>query len=96
MIMFSQIGTESNRYLLIYQVIDYCTDTTNIKLADSFITSGNGSQHTLQTTEGWEVLVKEKYESSIWEEIKDIRKYYPVQLCKYTIESRTSDEPEFA
>ena len=34
--------------------------------------------------------------SSTWEAFKDIKEYYPVQLCEYALESRLSDEPVFA
>ncbi len=94
--MFAQVDAEGNRHVLLDQIIDHRTDGTNIKLADSIITSSNGGQRRIETTKEWEILVQWKDGSSTWEALKDMKECYPVQLFEYALESRISDEPVFA
>ena len=94
--MFAQVDAEGNRHVLFDQIIDHRTDGTNIKLSNSFITSGNGGKRRVETTKGWEILVQWKDGSSTWEAFKDMKECYPVQLCEYALDKRISDEPVFA
>ena len=70
--MFAQVDAQGNRHALFDQIIDHRTDGTNIKLADSFITSNNGGRRRIETTKGWEILIQWKDGSSTWEAFKDI------------------------
>ena len=72
--IFEQVDPEGDMHVLFDKVIDHCTGGANIKLADSFTILGNVGQGKIQTTEGWEILVKQKDGSSVWEELKDTKK----------------------
>ena len=42
------------------------------------------------------MLVQWEYCSTTWNDLKDIKESYPVQLAEYAIENGYSDEPVFA
>lgn len=60
-----------------------------------FITSSNGVCRRRETTKGWEILVQWKYDSCAWGELNDMKECYPVQLCKYAVQSQISKESVF-
>ena len=50
--MFVQRDEEGNRYVLFDQIIDLCTDGSDIKLNDAFIIPPNGGRHRQETSSG--------------------------------------------
>ena len=48
------------------------------------------------TTKGWEVGIQCKDESSTWNQVKDVKESFPVQLEEYSVMKHFSDEPAFA
>ena len=72
-----------------------CTNGTEIKESDAYITSSNGSKRRKETTKGWEVLIQWKDGISTWEKLKDAKESYPVQLAEYAITSGVSQKASF-
>ena len=65
-------------------------------MADAFVTTSRGIKCRKETTQGWELLIKQKDGSTTWVALKDIKEAYPVQVAEYTVASRIADEPAFA
>ena len=86
--MFAQVDAEGNRHVLFDEIVDHRTDGTETKLVDQYITSSNGTSRMRETTKGWEILIRWKDGSTIWEALKDLRQCYPIQLMEYTVQSR--------
>ena len=42
------------------------------------------------------MLVKWEYDSTIWNDLKDVKDSYPVQLAYYAIDNGYSEYPDFA
>ena len=72
------------------------TDGTQIKEEDSFIHMSDGKKRRRDTTKGWEVFIHWKYGSSTWNQGKDVKESFPVQLAEYALLNQISDEPAFA
>ena len=44
----------------------------------------------------WEVFIQWKYGSSTWNQVKDVKESFPVQLAEYAVLNQIADEPAFA
>lgn len=78
------------------EIIDHHTDGSETKQEDACITSHNGSRRRRETTKGREILVQRKVGSTMWEKLKYMKEYHPVQTCEYAVQYQISKEPVFA
>ena len=72
------------------------TDGTQIKEGDSFIHMSNGNKRRRETTKGCEVCIQWKDGSYTWNQVKDAKESFPVQLAEYAVLNQIADEPVFA
>ena len=91
--LFAQVYEEGNRSVLFDEIVDVRTYGTQLLQQDSFVTKSSGTQRRVTTTKGWELNLKWKDGSTIWNKLEDIKDSYPVQLAEYTVEKRISEEP---
>ena len=94
--LFSQIDDEGNRFVLMESINDHRTNGNQIAKADSYVQSTNGGKRRKETTIGWEILIRWKDGSSTWEEMKDVKYTYPLQLAEYVHQQELICEPAFA
>ena len=94
--MFAQVDEEGNRYVLFDEIVDHRTDGAEIKLDEQYITSSNGTSRRIETTKGWEILVGWKDGSTTWENLKDMKECYPIQIMEYAVQSQISKQPAFS
>ena len=92
----SQVDQDGKRFLLFNTIIDSRAGGTQIKEVDSFIHMSNGNKKRIDTTKGWEVCIQWKYESSTWNQVKDVKDSFLVQLEEYALLNQIVDEPAFA
>ena len=69
---------------------------TQIKYGDAFIHTSNVNKRRRDTTKGCEFCIKWKYGSSNWNQVKDVKEYYPVKLEEYVVLNQITDKPAFA
>ena len=79
--MFEQLDDEGNLHVLFDAITDHRTDGSEVKQQDAFIHRRNGTQRRKVITQGWEILVQWKDESTTWIALKDMKNSYPIQLC---------------
>ena len=77
------------------EIIDFCTDGTQVSKDGAFVTLRYGAKRRKDTTKGWEVLVQWKDCSTTWNDLKDVKESYPVHLAEYANYNGYSDEPVF-
>ena len=94
--LFAKVDQDGQRFLLFNAVIYSRTDDTHIKEGASFIHMSNGNKSRRETTKGWEVGIKWKYWSSTWNQVKEVKDSFPVQLTEYTVLNKITNEPSFA
>ena len=82
--------------MILDQVIGHRTDGSEVKDKDAFITLSNGIKQRKETTKEHQVLLKWKDGISTWNQLKDVKDSYPVQLADYAIENRLDKLPAFA
>ncbi len=60
-----------------------------------YLISHNGNIHKQRTTKGWKFCILWKDGSTSWENLKDLKEAFPVQLAEYATKSGISDYPAF-
>jgi hypothetical protein len=94
--LFAQVDEEGNRHVLFDEIIDHRTDGSEVKQQDAFIVNKKGNKRRVETTKGWELLIRWKDGSTTWVALKDLKEAYPVQVSEYAVLSRISQEPAYA
>ena len=89
--LFSQVDQDGQRFVLFNAIIDLRTDGTLIKEGDSFIHMSNGKKRRRETTKLWEVFIQWKYASYTWNQVKDVKESFQVQLEEYIVLNQISD-----
>ena len=94
--LFAQVDQESNRHILLDEIIDYRVNGCEVELQDAFITTGTGTRRRCETTIGWELLAQWKDGSTNWISLKDLKESNPVQTAEYAVAAKIAMEPAFA
>ena len=94
--LFAQVDQEDNRHVLLDEIFDYRVSGREVKLQDTFITTGTGTRRRRETTIGWELLAQWKDGSTNWISLKDLKEYYLVQTVEYAVAAKIAMEPAFA
>ena len=94
--LFAQVDQDGQRFVLFDKIIDHRTDGTEIKEEDALIHMANGDKQRRETTKGWEVCIQWKDSSLTWNQVKDLKESYPIQLAEYAVQNKISEEPAFA
>ena len=94
--MFAQVDDEGHRFVLLDSIIDHRVNGKQLSKEDAFIVSKNGGKRRKETTKGWEILLQWKDGSTTWEQLKDVKESYPVQLSEYALQKKLIQEPAFA
>ena len=71
--MFSQVDEKGHCHVIMDEIIDFCTDGTQVSKDGAFVTLRYGAKRRKDTTKGWEVLVQWKDCSNTWNELKDVK-----------------------
>ena len=85
--LFAQVDQDRQRFVLSDEIIDARTDGTQIKIPDYFIHMKNGNKRRWETAKVWEICVQWKDVSSTWNQPKDIKESYTVQMAEYAAEN---------
>ena len=89
----SQIDTEGNFWLLLYEIIDHSRDYNSIRKEEVFFTSSMGYISYIMTTKIWQYFVKWKDGSLNCISLKDLKDSYLVKLFNFSINNNSNDEP---
>ena len=87
---------DRHRFLIFYEIVYHSKDGSEILKNDSFVHTSNGNKRCREIKKGWEIGIQWKNVSSNWNQIKDVKESYPVQLAEYGTENKILVEPEFA
>ena len=78
--LFSQVDQYGQRFALFNAIIDSCNNGTQIKEGDSFIHMSNGEKRRRETTKGWEFCIQWKDGNYTWNQVKDVKESFLLQL----------------
>ena len=79
--LFAQVNQYGQNFVLFDAIIYSLTEGTQIKEGGTFIHMSNGNKRRIDTTKGWEVCIQWKYGSSTWNQFKDVKESFPLQLA---------------
>lgn len=94
--LFAQVDDEGNSFVLLDDIIDHRKSDKALSGDDGFITTANGMKRRRHTTQGWELCVQWKNNSTNWIPLKDLKNAYPIQVAEYAVANKIHEEPAFA
>ena len=94
--LFAQIDDEGNRFVLLDDIIDHRKSEEALSGDDAFVISDNNMRHRRRTTQGWELCVQWKDQSTTWVSLKDMKQAFPIEVAEYAIANKIQDEAAFA
>jgi hypothetical protein len=81
---------------MLNEIIGHRTNGRGVMQQDAFLKTSSATCRQRETAIGWEVLAQWKDNSSTWIAMKDMKELHPVQLAKYAVLARITEEPAFA
>jgi len=93
--LYSQLDDERRQYLLMDEIIDWKFTDDAIDDNDILRMSNNGNIHPRCTTEGWKLCTRWKDGSTSWENLKDIKESYPIQVAEFAVSQGLGNLPAF-
>jgi hypothetical protein len=93
--LYSQVDNEGNQYLLLDSIVDWKRTQDAVDDDDILQISFNGNLHPRCTTKGWKLCVQWKDGSTSWEDLKDLKESYPVQVAEFAFQHNLSEKPAF-
>lgn len=94
--LFAQVDDEGNRFVLLDDIVDHRKSADALSGDDGYIMSESGMKYRRRTTQGWELCVQWKDQSTTWVSLKDMKNAYPLEVAEYAIANKIQDEPAFA
>ena len=91
--MFAQVDEQGNFHVIMDEIINLCTNGTQVRKDNAFVALRAGAKQCKESTKGWKLLVQWKYGSTTWYYLKDVKESYTVQLVWYSIENGYSNKP---
>jgi hypothetical protein len=92
--MHAQCEDKGNQFNLMKCILDHKTDAHAVDRADMCINHVINTQ-VHNTTRGWQLCVKWKYETKIWERLSDLSESKPVEVSEYVVSKNLHDSPAF-
>lgn len=92
--LYSQVDEEGNQYRLFLEIVDHRKNTHAIDKTDQYRVQGN-KQYKKKTTAGWELEVEWRDGGTSWIPLKELKETSPVEVTKYAVANKISDEPAF-
>jgi hypothetical protein len=93
--LYSSVDREGKRHVLLDSIIDHKTEANAMKKEDAFVEL-KGKRVRRMTTQGWRMCVQWKDGSTSWENLKDLKESYPLQIADYAVTNSIAEEPAFA
>jgi uncharacterized protein YjdB len=91
--LYSQVDNEGRQYLLLDSIVDWKQTEEAAEDQDILQISHNGNIHPRRTTKGWKFCVRWKDGSTSWQNLKDLKESYPVQVAEFAVQHRLDDKP---
>jgi hypothetical protein len=92
--IYSQVDDEGRQYILMDEIVDW--KKTNEALETIPQVSHNGYVHLHRTTKGIKLCIKWKDGSTSWENLKDLKEGYPLQVAEFALSQQLTELPVFS
>jgi hypothetical protein len=80
--MYSQVGKEGHQFNILSELIDHRKNSDALGTGNTSITL-QGQQHPVCTTKGWQLCVQWQDDSTIWEDLKNLKEANPIETTEY-------------
>ena len=93
--MYIQVDSYGNTSSILDVIVDYSKDDTAVPIYDKYVTTRSGTRRLLHTTEGWQLLVRQKYGSEKWVSLKLLKEQNPVEISEFAQSRDIYEKPAF-
>jgi hypothetical protein len=93
--IYSQMDDEGRQYVLLDEIVDYKTTDQALTEENRFQILSNGNLHPRRMTKGWKLCVHWKDGSTSWEQLKDLKEAYPIQVAEFAVSQGLQDKIAF-
>lgn len=93
--LYSQVDGEGHHHQLMQDIVDWKKMDDAVEEHNIFHVSHNGNIHRCHTTRGWKFCILWKDGSTSWENLKDLKESFPVQLAEYARKHDLETYPAF-
>jgi hypothetical protein len=93
--LYSQVDSEGYHHQLLKDIIDWKKLDDAIDEHNVYQISYNGNIHKQRTTKGWKFCILWQDGSTSWENLKDLKQAFPVQLAEYVQKQDIAHYPAF-
>jgi hypothetical protein len=92
--IYYQVDDEGRQYMLMDEIVDW--KKTNEARETIPQVSHNGNVHPHRTTKGIKLCIKWKDGSTSWENLKDLKESYPLQVAEFALSQQLTELPAFS
>lgn len=93
--LYSQIDGLGNAFTMLEGILDHDTDGTQVKAANSFITTPSGAKRRRKSTQGWSLKVLWNDGSKAWVPLSILKESNPIEVAEYAKAMGIIDDPSF-
>jgi hypothetical protein len=93
-VMYAQCNVDGNKYILFDCIVDHKKNNKALTSKTQPM-SHNGKECMRRTTVGWYLCVQWFEGSTSWQNFKDLKETYPLQLAEYTVAQGIKKKPAF-
>ena len=94
--IYSQVDSEGREHVILDEILEHRSDGNAIKKEKGYEITPTGTRRLVKTTKGWKLLVQWKDGTTSWEDLRNLKDDYPLQLAEYAVANKIADEPAFA
>ena len=89
--LYSQLNSKGHQTLVMSENVDHQRYIISVTKDDGF--TGNHSNTTKNTTQGWQVLIEWKDKTTTWVDIKYAKEAIPIDMYEYEMENLIDGNP---
>ncbi len=93
--LYSQVDSKGYHHQLLKDIIDWKKLDDAIDEHNVYQISHNGNIHKRRTTKGWKFCILWQDGSTSWENLKDLKQAFPVQIAEYAQKQDIAQYPAF-
>ena len=82
-------------YQILDKIVDHCTNNQAISTDDLYIDTFSGRK-IRKTWIGWELCCQWRDRETSWENLKDLKDSYSLEVSEYTVANKILEEPAFS
>ena len=94
--MYSQVDSNVHHTLLLNKTTNHRKSAMDVSIDDKFVVSKTGRKSLRKNNKVWDLLCLQKYGSTTWAPLKDLKESNPVDIAEYVVGNKIPEETAFS